>query len=367
MTWLTRILEPEVMDSAEEARDYDAMDHSAVNRVFVADFLEVWNVAVPILDLGTGTAQIPIELCRRDDRVVVTAIDAAAHMLALAKRNVDAAGLHERVRLERADAKRLPFADDAFAAVISNSIVHHIPEPITVLAEMVRVLAPDGLLFVRDLLRPTDESTLRGLMDVYAAGASEHARQMFADSLHAALSLEEMLELVAGLGFDPAGVRQTTDRHWTWVAWKAGAGREKEPVPYYANGDGSMSVSEAISEADALLPGEPLAAGESDPRWQAIITVGEYIEAEPEAVWSFIRRWGGHAQEDLRDAIAICLLEDLLRYHFAAYFPRVEELALTESLFGDTFVRCWQLGQAEEPGNAERFQALRIRLMESET
>jgi ubiquinone/menaquinone biosynthesis C-methylase UbiE len=221
MMSLTRILEPELMDSAEEARDYDAMDHSTVNRVFAADFLAVWNGAVPILDLGTGTAQIPIELCRQDDRAVVTAVDAAAHMLALAKRNVDSAGLHERVRLERADAKRLPFADDAFAAVISNSIVHHIPEPITVFAEMVRVLVPGGLLFVRDLLRPADQPTLRGLVDVYAAGASEHARQMFADSLHAALSLEEMRELVAELGLDSTRVRQTTDRHWTWVAWKA--------------------------------------------------------------------------------------------------------------------------------------------------
>jgi ubiquinone/menaquinone biosynthesis C-methylase UbiE len=220
MTWLTRNLEPEVMDSAEEARDYDAMDHSAVNRVFVADFLEVWNGAVPILDLGTGTAQIPIELCRQNNRAVVTAVDAASHMLVLAKRNVDTAGLHERVRLERADAKRLLFANDAFTAVISNSIVHHIPEPIAVLAEMVRVLVPGGLLFVRDLLRPVDEPTLRGLVQVYADGANEHARRMFADSLHAALSLKEMRELVARLGFDLAGVRQTTDRHWTWVACK---------------------------------------------------------------------------------------------------------------------------------------------------
>jgi hypothetical protein len=38
---LPRVLEPEVMDTPEEARDYDAMDHSAVNRVFVADFLAV--------------------------------------------------------------------------------------------------------------------------------------------------------------------------------------------------------------------------------------------------------------------------------------------------------------------------------------
>ena len=36
---LPRVLEPEVMDSPEEARDYDAMDHAEVNRRFVADFL----------------------------------------------------------------------------------------------------------------------------------------------------------------------------------------------------------------------------------------------------------------------------------------------------------------------------------------
>ena len=37
---LQGVLEPEVMDTAEEARDYDSMDHSEVNRRFVADFLE---------------------------------------------------------------------------------------------------------------------------------------------------------------------------------------------------------------------------------------------------------------------------------------------------------------------------------------
>ena len=31
-------------------------------------------------------------------------------------------------------------------------------------------------------------------------------------------------------------------------------------------------------------------------------------------------------------------------------------------LFGDTFERCWQLGQALEPGNAERYAALSERL-----
>src|SRR5947209_8656224 len=182
---LPRVLEPEVMDSAEEAHDYDAMDHAAVNRVFVADFLAVWDGRGPVLDAGTGTAQIPIELCRQHAGAQVVAVDAAAHMVALGQRNVERAGLAGRIRLEVCDAKRLPHADGSFGAVISNSIVHHIPEPGGVLAEMVRVAAPGGRLFVRDLLRPGDEADLRRLVAAYAGDANDCQRQMFADSLHA--------------------------------------------------------------------------------------------------------------------------------------------------------------------------------------
>jgi hypothetical protein len=127
-----------------------------------------------------------------------------------------------------------------------------------------------------------------------------------------------------------------------------------------------VGVREAIRKADALLPGEPVEEGE-DPRWQAIIAVEEYIESEPEAVWNFIRQWGGHPQEDLRDAIATCLLVHLLEYHFAVYFPQVEELALCEALVRDTFLRCWQFGQSTEEDNSTRFQALRARLSDAES
>jgi ubiquinone/menaquinone biosynthesis C-methylase UbiE len=116
----------------------------------------------------------------------------------------------------------MPFADNSFGAVISNSIVHHIAEPAVVLAEMTRVLAPGGWLFVRDLLRPADEETLRALVDRHAAGANDHQRQMFADSLHAALTLDEIRALVVQSGLDPREARQTTDRHWTWADRKPG-------------------------------------------------------------------------------------------------------------------------------------------------
>jgi ubiquinone/menaquinone biosynthesis C-methylase UbiE len=217
---LPRVLEPEVMDSAEEARDYDAMDHAGVNAVFVADFLTFWDGRGPILDVGTGTAQIPLELCRRVPTVQVVGIDLAEHMLEVGRENVRRADLDDRIRLEHCDAKALPYPDSRFEAVISNSIVHHIPQPRQVLAEIIRVAAPGGVLFVRDLLRPADDAVVRLLVNTYAGDANAHQQQMFQDSLRAALTLAEIRDLVASLGYEPADVRQTTDRHWTWQSRK---------------------------------------------------------------------------------------------------------------------------------------------------
>lgn len=217
---LDRVLEPEVMDSAAEAHEYDAMDHSGVNRLFVADFLKVWNGEGPILDVGTGTAQIPIEFCRQSPAGEIVAIDLAEHMLALGRENVRNATFEKRIRLEKINGRQMTYADRSFAAIMSNSIVHHIPEPKHVFAEMVRVAAPGATLFVRDLLRPRDADTLQRLVQMYAGSDNAHQRRMFAESLHAALTLSEVQGLVAVHGFDTATVQQTSDRHWTWSAAK---------------------------------------------------------------------------------------------------------------------------------------------------
>jgi ubiquinone/menaquinone biosynthesis C-methylase UbiE len=219
---LPRTLEPEVMDSAAEAVDYDSMDHSEVNRRFVDQLLACRQPeegtserSLRMLDVGTGTALIPLELCRRDIPVHVTGIDLAAYMLQVGQRNVIRAGLQSCIKLEHLDAKNLPYSSGTFDWVISNSIVHHIPDPLPCLREMVRVLAPGGLLFVRDLLRPADLATLKQLVQIYAAGASPHQQQMLDDSLHAALTMDEVRGLLEALNLPTAWVTQTTDRHWT--------------------------------------------------------------------------------------------------------------------------------------------------------
>ena len=215
---LKRILEPEVMDTPEEARDYNGMDHSEVNRIFVDDLLATGFTGVDILDLGTGTAQIPVELCQRSEDCRVMAVDAAINMLEIAKFNIDVAGMLHRIQLQKVDAKNMDFPDGMFDAVVSNSIIHHIPEPLDCLREAVRVTKPTGTLFFRDLLRPGSQQELDHLVQTYTGQENAHSQQMFRESLHAALTLDEIQDMVEQLGFDQQSVVQNTDRHWTWTA-----------------------------------------------------------------------------------------------------------------------------------------------------
>jgi ubiquinone/menaquinone biosynthesis C-methylase UbiE len=208
------------MDTEQEAIEYNTMDHSAVNRAFVDDLLRLVAVSTRVLDVGTGTALIPLELCSRGKQWRVVAVDLAKSMLDVAAKNVAAAGLEQQIELKLVDAKRLPFGDGEFAVVMSNSIIHHIPDPADCLKEMVRVVSGDGgLLFVRDLLRPNSESQLQHLVETYAADADEHQQRMFGESLHAALTLDEVRALAVRFGIAADCIQQTTDRHWT-LSWR---------------------------------------------------------------------------------------------------------------------------------------------------
>jgi ubiquinone/menaquinone biosynthesis C-methylase UbiE len=152
-------------------------------------------------------------------------------MLAIARRNVERAGFTSRVALESADAKATCWDACAFDAVISNSIVHHIPEPLEVLREMWRLVRRGGILFVRDLTRPESANHVRTLVSIYASiperadprTTAMHARQrdLFAASLHAALTVEEVAEMAAAVGMRRDAVQRTSDRHWTLMQVKS--------------------------------------------------------------------------------------------------------------------------------------------------
>src|SRR5262245_40562264 len=102
-----RTLEPEVMDTADDAEEYDAMDFSEPDTRF-ADAAAALLGEPPsgrAIDIGTGTAKIPVLLLARRPDLSVLGVDMAEAMLRVAERNVARVGLAASCSLARMDAK----------------------------------------------------------------------------------------------------------------------------------------------------------------------------------------------------------------------------------------------------------------------
>lgn len=212
---MKRILEPEVMDTWEEATEYDAMDFIEVNKAFAQKAIEIGPKKGLILDAGTGTARIPIFICQECLEWQIIGIDLSQNMLIIGNKNIKEAGLEKQIKLELVDGKNLPYPDHNFDAVISNSIVHHLPDMLPFWREVKRVLKPGGGIFIRDLLRPENEQITEEFVNKYAAECNDRQQGLFRDSLKAAFTVDEVKEAIEAVGLKGVKIYQSSDRHWT--------------------------------------------------------------------------------------------------------------------------------------------------------
>jgi ubiquinone/menaquinone biosynthesis C-methylase UbiE len=212
---MNRILEPEVMDTWLEATAYDAMDFESVNTAFATDAIDLDPHAIKILDVGTGTARIPILMCQKRPQYLITGVDLAQSMLIIGQRNVEEAGLNQRIRLERVDSKRMPYPDLEFDMLISNSLVHHLPDPLSFFQELKRLVRPGGAILIRDLIRPENDLTVNSLVARIGTEYDQHQQQLFRDSLKAGLTIAEVQDLIDRVGLSQVKLSQSSDLHWT--------------------------------------------------------------------------------------------------------------------------------------------------------
>lgn len=213
---MQRVLEPEVMDSWEEAVDYDSMDFLEVNTAFAERVLELGVPDVAkVLDVGTGTARIPVILGQLRSQWQIWGSDLAENMLRIGKKHIQQAGLQNQITLELVDAKQLPYEDESFDLMISNSLIHHIPEPLLCCRELQRVLKPNAAILLRDLIRPADAVTLNQLVVSVGNDYNNQQKKLFRDSLHAALTLDEVKQLISLSGLSNVTVYQSSALHWT--------------------------------------------------------------------------------------------------------------------------------------------------------
>lgn len=200
-----RILEPEVMDDEDEVRAYEGgarTDHlDRLDDTFVSGALSKLNAAAPArrrlraLDVGCGTGSITVKLAGRLPTMAIVGVDRSAAMLRHARRLARDSRLADRVMFRRADGRRLPFADSTYDLVVSNSLMHHLPDPAPVLDEIARVLKPRGALFIRDLRRPAAR-LIGGHIKRHGRFYKGRMYQLFAASVRAAFTPAELRDIV---------------------------------------------------------------------------------------------------------------------------------------------------------------------------
>lgn len=99
-----------------------------------------------ILDVATGTGRLPLALLRERFRGQIVGLDLSRGMLRQARRKL--AAYSDQVSLLWQDASYLPFSDGTFDAVTCLESLEFMPRPREALSEMVRVLAPGGVLLL---------------------------------------------------------------------------------------------------------------------------------------------------------------------------------------------------------------------------
>ena len=113
-----------------------------------------------VLLVGVGSG-LDLPLLPRGPRY--TGIDLTPAMLARARRK--AAALNLDIRLDQGDARRMPYDDAMFDAVVLHLILAVTPHPERVLMEAARVLRRGGRVLILDkFLRPGQSAPLRRLV-----------------------------------------------------------------------------------------------------------------------------------------------------------------------------------------------------------
>ena len=209
--------EPELMDSQAQTLAYAEADFSESNSLFVDHF----TASLPglpangrLVDLGCGPADICIRLSNRLPGWRITGLDAGENMLKRAAYDVREAAKQDVISL---GLSRLPDAglgSRIFDAVVSNSLLHHLPDPVTLWEAVLQIGKPGAAVTVMDLRRPASEKEAARLVDEHAGDAPRILREDFFNSLLAAYTPGEIEMQLKQSGLELLRVSLPSDRHW---------------------------------------------------------------------------------------------------------------------------------------------------------
>ena len=220
---MQRIPEAELMDAEEQVKAYAYADFSEPHELFVKlfqdKFLEkfqenfsVENFNDIILDLGCGNCDITRRMAVALPDAGFHAVDGSAEMLKYAQQQNYQVNLYQRIKLIEACLPGVHLPQSQYHAIISNSLLHHLHDPIVFWNEIKRLAKPYAYIFVMDLFRPLDESTVQYFVETYAANEPEILKTDFQNSLRAAFTQAEIKKQLKEVDL-ALTVEEVSDRH----------------------------------------------------------------------------------------------------------------------------------------------------------
>jgi ubiquinone/menaquinone biosynthesis C-methylase UbiE len=191
---MERTPEPELMDEQEQAAAYAAADWSGSHGKIPGYFRERFPqfTGGHVIDLGCGPADVTIRFVKAFPQVTAVGVDGSEAMLAFGRHHVHAARLDARITLENRYLPDAALESREFDAVICNSLLHHIADPVRLWRTAVLCARPGAPVLIVDLLRPPDHETAVRLVNEHAQDAPPVLERDFIASLHAAYTVDEV-------------------------------------------------------------------------------------------------------------------------------------------------------------------------------
>jgi demethylmenaquinone methyltransferase/2-methoxy-6-polyprenyl-1,4-benzoquinol methylase len=107
-----------------------------------------------VLDVATGTADLALEAYSQLSPDKIIGLDIAAEMLEIGRQKIGRKKLSDKIELMLGDSENMPFADNTFDAVTVAFGVRNFEDLERGLAEMLRVLKPNGKVVILEFSKP---------------------------------------------------------------------------------------------------------------------------------------------------------------------------------------------------------------------
>jgi ubiquinone/menaquinone biosynthesis C-methylase UbiE len=214
---MDRIVEPELMLEETQSLAYFEADFEQPHNYFIELFKQKFgtNINGNVLDLGCGTGDITLRFAKAYPHCYLEGIDGSKTMLFYAQKSLASCeeSIKTRVKLTEGILPNISLSLEQYDIIISNSLLHHLHNPLILWQSLKRYSQKDTKIFIMDLLRPQTREEAHQLVKTYVNDEPEILQRDFFNSLLASFTIPEIRQQLDQEKLDYLTVEQISDRH----------------------------------------------------------------------------------------------------------------------------------------------------------